>query len=96
MNMPNKTFRSVVNLTAFGSEGILIAQESVSYDDYYGDTQTLIDDNKRIEKEEITVITGEIYNSHGEMQSCFTNFYDRNGEYVRSRAIHLDGTVLQD
>lgn len=77
-------------------EGELILQESVLYSDYYGDNLTLIDDAERIKNNTIMAVAGEIYNSKGEMQSSFVNFYDRNGEYVRSHTIHSDGTVLQD
>jgi hypothetical protein len=89
-------FRSKVVLTAFGREGVLVDQVIVNYDDYYGETKTLIDNAERIKTEGISAITGEIYDSSGKLQSSFVNFYDVNGLYVRSRAIHANSTVTQD
>lgn len=96
MNSRKAPFRSTVVLTAFGDEGALVEQVHVKYDDYYGDTNTLIDDYDHIRQKRIRVIMGEIYNSGGNIQSAFTNFYNNKGEYIRGRAIHADGTVVQD
>jgi hypothetical protein len=96
MTTQQEAFRSKVVLTAFGDAGAIVDQVVVDYDDFYGQTNTLIDDSERIKKENIYAITGEIYESSGELQSTFVNFYDANGLYVRSRAIHANGTVTQD
>jgi hypothetical protein len=84
-----------VVLTAYGDEGVIVEQSKISYDEYYEETNSLIDDDKYIRKSRIRVITGEIYNSSGKIQSTFTNFYNRNGIYVHSREIDADGTVIE-
>ena len=96
METSKKPLQSTVILTAFGSEGKLIEQTSISYDEFYSDIHTLIDDTSHISKEGIIAIAGGIYDSTGKMQSSFVNFYNHDGEYVRSRAIHADGSIFQD
>jgi hypothetical protein len=88
--------RSTVVLTAYGDEGVIVEKCKISYDQFYEETNSLIDGDKHIRKSRIRVITGEIYNSSGKIQSTFTNFYNKKGIYARSRSIHADGTVFED
>jgi hypothetical protein len=87
--------RAVVVLTGYGEDGKIVHRLSVDYDKFYGDSGHLIDDRDEIERRGIRAITGEIYNSKGEIQSNFVNFYRSTGEYVCGRAVHSDGTVCE-
>jgi hypothetical protein len=91
-----ENMRSKVVLTAFGREGVVVEQHVIDYDDFYGETNSLIDDADRIKTEQIHAITGEVFDSSGKIQSSFVNFYNRNGLYARSRTIHSNGKVIQD
>jgi hypothetical protein len=39
---------------------------------------------------------GRIFGYKGNLQQEFEAYYDERGRYVRSRAVHEDGTVIED
>jgi len=95
MSDSTQELRSVVVITGYDGEGAIVVRESVEYDIFYGDVGHVIDDNSRIRVLGIRTITGEIYNSTGELQSSFVNFYTGTGEFANGRSIHADGTLLE-
>lgn len=91
-----KPIRSRVILSAFGKDGEVIEAADISYDDYYGGMSDLVDSSDYRAKRGIRSVKGKIFGSRGNMQQDFEIDYDERGQYVRSRTVHEDGTVIED
>jgi hypothetical protein len=94
--MAKKSPRSKVLLVAFDEEGSVVERLEISYDDYYSGATQIVDSNSYRAEKGIRRMTGEVYGSKGNLQQTFDNHYSEDGRYVRSRAVHEDGTVIED
>ncbi len=92
----NKSPKDMVILVAFNMRGAVVEEATLSYDDYYSGSPTLIDDEFYRVSHGIVKLKGEIYDDNGELQSSFENTYDKDGKYAHGRAVHADGTVTED
>ena len=88
--------RSEVRLVSYTADGSVFERLQISYDQYYGGGTAALDSDEFRSEHGIRRLTGEIFNSKGELQQSFDNSYGENGEYVRSRIVNADGTVFED
>lgn len=86
----------MVSLRAFDASGNTVFDEWLSYEDYYGEAQPLIDDAMFRATLEVRHVNGKVFNLDGVVDQEFDNYYSADGSYVRGRAEHLDGTVHED
>jgi hypothetical protein len=96
MSGANEQYREMVILLAFDDAAQIVERAKIGYDDYYADSSPLIDDGAYRASRRIVKVTGTIYNSAGDVQSSFENWYGRDGKYARSRTVHHDGTITED
>jgi hypothetical protein len=96
--MPQKKrkHRSEVVLVLYGSGDQALDELIIPYDEFYDASPPVIDSSDYRARLGVLRVTGEIYNSKGELQSHFETFYDNKGKHVRSRAVHQDGTITED
>jgi len=88
--------RSKVFLVCYSADGNVIQRVELSYDEYYEGTPAVMDSDDFRSQRGVRRLTGEIYNSTGNLQQSFDNTYDEKGRYVRSRIVYEDGTVIED
>ena len=87
--------RSRVFLKAFDQAGGLVEKVSIHYDEYYSGSPKLIDDGEYRAGLGVRRLEGKIYDSSGNRQSSFVNYYDERGSYLRSTIVDQDGTVAE-
>lgn len=85
-----------VILVSYGREGQLVAQQTLPFEDYYGESHALIDDSDYRRGNGIRRVVGKIYNLEGQLDQEFENAYGESGEYIRGRAVHRNGTIIED
>jgi hypothetical protein len=85
-----------VLLLATDEHGTVVERTEVPYDDYYGGGVAIVDSNAYRAAKRIRRLTGEVYNSKGQLQQSFDNQYAEDGRYLRSRMIFADGTVVEN
>jgi len=88
--------KSVVLLTAFNEEGEIVLEQKLKYFDYYEELHPIIDDDGFRFERKIRFIEGKIYDLDRKLCQEFRTEYDENGKYVRMRAVHADGTIIED
>ena len=96
MAKTRKMHKNEVVLVAFDRNDAVVEEQRMSYEDYYEGLPELIDSNLYRASRGIRRITGSVYNSKGELEQDFDNKYSEKGEYLRGRAVHADGTVIED
>ena len=87
--------RGEVMLTAFDVNGTVAISETLSYDDYYEELHPLIDDDDFRARSGVRRLTGQVYDSSGQLQSDFETIYDEKGALIKSKTMHADGTVIE-
>ena len=85
-----------VRLAAYSSDGQLVVQLSLTHGQFYEDLHPIIDSDEYRRERRIVRITGEVYSPSGLLDQQFTNHYAADGSYASGRAVHADGTVIQD
>ena len=85
-----------VFLVACDANDKIVRKETLRYDEYYGESHAMIDDDRYRLQYGICCVTGRIYDLDGQLDQEFVNHYGDKGEYVRSRIVHRDGTVIED
>ena len=88
--------RSVVHLSALDVNRNVVQQREMSIDDYYGGRDALVDSAEYRHNEGIRWLQGKIYDNKGNLTQQFDVEYSDDGRYRRSRAVHQDGTVVED
>jgi hypothetical protein len=88
--------KSVVLLDAYTANEVLVEHAELSIHDYYDESPRLVDDSNYRAVQGIRHIAGKIYDSSGTLKQSFDSYYNELGEYVRSRAVHDDGTITED
>lgn len=94
--MVAKKIKNRVILVAADAERRPIEHVEVSYDTYYGGGVPVVDSNAYRAENGIRLVIGEVYDSKGTLQQSFENQYSADGAYLGGRAIHADGTVVED
>jgi len=95
-NVDKRELRRRVLLFAYDAVGKIVTQESMSIDDYYDELHPVIDDNSYRKRRNIRSIKGEIYDLNGNLDQQSYVEYNESGDYVRSRILYSDGTVIED
>ena len=85
--------RGKVFFEATASDGSIVEQREVAYDDYYDGALPFIDSDLYRASHGIRKLRGEIFDSTGSLLQRFENDYDNDGEYIGGVAVHNDGTV---
>ena len=96
MRKTGKTHTNEVILVAFDRNGDVVEEQTISYEDYYEGLPEVIDSNQYRASKGITRVTGRLYGRNGTVDQDFDNQYSETGQYVRSRIVHGDGTVIED
>jgi hypothetical protein len=96
VSMAKKIIRSKVLLAAYDQDGAIVEERELAYDDYYGGINGIVDSNAYRAEKGIRRMKGEIYGAKGNLQQTFEVQYSHDGSYVKSRAVHEDGTVIED
>ncbi len=89
-------FRGIALLSAFNTRRELILEETLTIDNYYEDKHPMIDDDDFRKHHHIRFINGRIYDYDGKLGQEFNNEYDEEGAYIRGRAVHADGTIIEN
>ena len=82
-------------MIAFSSDGTVIERIELSYDEYYEGLHPLVDSDEYRAAKKIRRMTGEIYGYRENLQQSFETQYAGDGSFVRGRAVHEDGTVIE-
>lgn len=96
MGKKQRPIRSRVLLAAFDKDGAPVEEADISCDEYYGGISDLVDSDEYRAQKGIRSMKGRIFGYKGNLQQEFDAYYDQHGKYVRSRAVHEDGTVIED
>jgi hypothetical protein len=88
--------RSRVFLIARDMGETIVDQWELSYDDYYEGTTPVIDSDEYRSTRGIRYLEGEVYGSKGNLQKKFVTKYDERGMCIGGRAVHEDGTVIEN
>lgn len=96
MRGKKKQPRNRVFLVAYGADGRVLEKDEMTYDHYYDEEHSLIDDDEYRSQLGVRKVTGEVYNSSGERTQRFEIEYDEEGHYLRARTEYSDGTVVDD
>ena len=87
--------RNCVLLCAYDGDAIVERHEP-SYEEYYQERISLIDSNDYRAAKGIRRVTGEVYDSKGRLRQRFETVYGTDGRYLNGRAVHDDGTVIEN
>ncbi len=96
MAKTSKVHKNQVILVAFDGKDAVVHEQVLSYVDYYEGLPELIDSNDFRASKGIRRVTGKIYDGEGVLDQSFDNHYSDRGEYLSSRVVHSDGTVIEN
>jgi hypothetical protein len=94
--MATKAPRSSVILTSYAADGRAIRRIVVSYEQYYDGENPVVDSNNYRSQHGVRRLTGEVYDSKRHLQQSFDIIYDEEGKHIKGRAVHDDGTIIED
>ena len=88
--------RGLVSLVGYDSSGRVVFDEWLSYENYYGESHPVIDDASYRVKLGIRRVYGKVFDLDGIIDQNFENTYSADGEYLRGRAEHSYGTIIEN
>lgn len=88
--------KNVVHLVAKGDTGEIVEQLLLTVDDYYAGRSPILDSSEYRKTRGIRQLFGQIFGSKGQLLQEFSVNYDTQGRYSCSRAVHDDGTIIED
>jgi hypothetical protein len=91
-----KKIKDVVILIAFDTAENVVEEVNMTYDQYYEDLHSLIDDELYRKNKGIRKLQGKIYNYKGVLEQSFENIYSESGKKMHGCTIHADGTVIKN
>lgn len=88
--------KDVVILIAESADGEVIDTHEMPFDEFYDSDNKLIDSKEYRARRGIRRITGELFDMSGQLTQVFNVWYLKDGSQSRRRAVHADGTIIED
>ncbi|HEX5445362.1 MAG TPA: hypothetical protein VFW87_16170 [Pirellulales bacterium] len=96
MAEPQRQNALMVHLTAFSVDGTIVEEASLAHEQYYGQSNQLIDSEIYRSHMGVVTIRGVVFDGEGNKAQVFESHYDRAGRYLNGKATYKDGTVIEN